>query len=43
MENYSKDIQYFITKFGSCAISQIYLVFINFACQTEFIALLSLN
>lgn len=43
MENYSEDIQYFIMKFGSCAIRQIYLIFIKFTCQREFIALLSLN
>lgn len=43
MESYSEDIQYLITKFGNCTISQIYLLIFNFVRQTEFIALLSLN
>lgn len=40
LESYSEDMEYFITKFGNCTNSQIYLVIVNFVFQIEFMALL---
>lgn len=40
LESYSEDMECFITKFGNCTNSQIYLVIVNFVFQIEFMALL---